>query len=173
MIQWATENNCKWNEDTCKYAALNGHLSCLQWGRENHCDWNKQSCQYADSKRPFHLPPMGQREWLPLKNNDLSCCCCCCCCCCCKWPSHNPSIWETKWLWLEHSYLSVCSCWWPSLLPPMGEREQLSLEHNKLSCCCWLSNGLERTADTIRSILISMRWSVCCSKLPSFLPSMG
>jgi len=31
---WARENGCPWNEETCAYAAINGHLDLLIWARE-------------------------------------------------------------------------------------------------------------------------------------------
>src|ERR1700688_2361817 len=40
ILKWARENGCPWDEVTCAYAALNGHLDILKWARENECPWN-------------------------------------------------------------------------------------------------------------------------------------
>ena len=41
------ENGCKWNSDTCYYAALGGHLEVLKWARDNGCEWGKDTCYFA------------------------------------------------------------------------------------------------------------------------------
>jgi hypothetical protein len=30
MLKWARENGCKWNEETCSFAALRGHFEALR-----------------------------------------------------------------------------------------------------------------------------------------------
>lgn len=44
IIQWARQNDCPWNKDTCEDAVFNGHLHILQWARQNGCRWNKYTC---------------------------------------------------------------------------------------------------------------------------------
>ena len=41
------ENECLWDEDTCRSAAVNGHIECLQYAHENGCRWNKDTCAQA------------------------------------------------------------------------------------------------------------------------------
>ena len=53
MLQWARENGCPWNEDTCAGAAAGGHLEVLKWARENGAPWDKYTCWYA--AEPGHL----------------------------------------------------------------------------------------------------------------------
>ena len=47
-VQWlrAQDPPCPWDEDTCKYAALGGHLEVLQWLREQEppCPWDEDTC---------------------------------------------------------------------------------------------------------------------------------
>jgi hypothetical protein len=44
MLQWARASGCPWNEYTCMYAALGGHLEVLQWAHANGCDWYEWAC---------------------------------------------------------------------------------------------------------------------------------
>ena len=37
IIQWARENGCEWNEDTCKGAVKAGHWDVAKWCMENGC----------------------------------------------------------------------------------------------------------------------------------------
>jgi hypothetical protein len=34
-------NQCPWDENTCAFAAENGHLELLKWCRSNLCPWNQ------------------------------------------------------------------------------------------------------------------------------------
>ena len=47
VLQWAHENGCPWNEDTCWCAAQGGHLHVLQWARANGCPWDERTCKEA------------------------------------------------------------------------------------------------------------------------------
>ncbi len=45
-LQWARENGCPWDKNTCVHTACGGHMSTLQWALENKskcpaniCDW--------------------------------------------------------------------------------------------------------------------------------------
>jgi len=40
VLQWAREQGCSWDADTCASAARSGHLRVLQWAREHHCLWD-------------------------------------------------------------------------------------------------------------------------------------
>ena len=40
LLKWTRENNRDWSEDTCTYAAYNGHLPALQYLHENGCPWD-------------------------------------------------------------------------------------------------------------------------------------
>ena len=53
VLQWARENGCEWNEETCRAAAAGGHLEVLQWARENGCEWDRFTC--AGAARGGHL----------------------------------------------------------------------------------------------------------------------
>lgn len=46
-LQWARENGCPWNADTCAEAARGGHLVVLQWLRANRCEWDEWTCAEA------------------------------------------------------------------------------------------------------------------------------
>ncbi len=54
LLQWARENACPWNQDTCALAAKGGHLPLLQWARENGCPWDEYTCALA--AKGGHLP---------------------------------------------------------------------------------------------------------------------
>ena len=41
--QWARENDCPWDEETCLYAVSEGHLETLRWARENGCPWSEET----------------------------------------------------------------------------------------------------------------------------------
>ena len=43
-MQWAREHGCPWDEMTCVFATLGGHLAVLQWAREHNCPWDWQTC---------------------------------------------------------------------------------------------------------------------------------
>jgi len=34
ILKWARANGCAWDEWTCAYAAIGGHLSILKWARD-------------------------------------------------------------------------------------------------------------------------------------------
>ena len=34
-------NGCPWDEDTCSWAALGGHVSCLEYAHVNGCPWDE------------------------------------------------------------------------------------------------------------------------------------
>jgi hypothetical protein len=54
VLQWAHQNGCEWNEETCQYAAKKGHLEVLSWAHENGCPWNLWTWTYAASQcRPY------------------------------------------------------------------------------------------------------------------------
>jgi hypothetical protein len=40
VLQWAHDNGCPWDEETCGQAAYFGHSDILQWARANGCPWN-------------------------------------------------------------------------------------------------------------------------------------
>ena len=41
VLQWARENDCPWDEETCARAAIGGHLEVLQWARAKGCPWDE------------------------------------------------------------------------------------------------------------------------------------
>jgi hypothetical protein len=47
ILQWAKANGCNWNYKTCSFAAYRGHLNILKWARANGCDWNYKTCTGA------------------------------------------------------------------------------------------------------------------------------
>ena len=72
VLEWARENGCPWDEDTCggggaaisihcsgarerlpvgredvRFAAYGGHLEVLKWARENGCPWDEDTCARA------------------------------------------------------------------------------------------------------------------------------
>jgi hypothetical protein len=46
-LKYAHENNCPWDEDTCKVAAEHRQLECLKYAHENGCPWNMWTCAFA------------------------------------------------------------------------------------------------------------------------------
>ena len=46
-LQWARENDCDWDEETCSAAAREGHLECLQWAHQNNCPWSEKTSEGA------------------------------------------------------------------------------------------------------------------------------
>ncbi len=36
-----------WDEWTCAFAALKGHLEVLQWAQSQGCPWNERTCAFA------------------------------------------------------------------------------------------------------------------------------
>ena len=60
MLQWARENGCPWDEETCSEAASGGHLETLKWARENGCPWNIEAVR-ANAAWGGHLEML---EWL-------------------------------------------------------------------------------------------------------------
>ena len=48
LFEWARECFCDWDEDTCSFVALNGHLSCLNWARENACEWDEEDFCFCE-----------------------------------------------------------------------------------------------------------------------------
>lgn len=47
LLQWAHEQSCPWNADTCWAAAEGGHLGCLKWLHEHGCPWFGRTCLAA------------------------------------------------------------------------------------------------------------------------------
>jgi hypothetical protein len=37
VLQWARENHCPWDQDTCEFAADYGELEVLRWAIEHGC----------------------------------------------------------------------------------------------------------------------------------------
>ncbi|KAJ8608423.1 hypothetical protein CTAYLR_010326 [Chrysophaeum taylorii] len=52
VLEWARASGCPWDERTCSAAARNGHLTLLKWARANGCPWKKADCLAAASDRP-------------------------------------------------------------------------------------------------------------------------
>ena len=53
VLQWLRSEaggKFRWDSDTCKIAAENGHLDVLKYAHQNGCPWNKYTCAYAASK---------------------------------------------------------------------------------------------------------------------------
>lgn len=46
-LQYAHENGCPWDEETCTAAAEYGHLGCLQYAHENGCPWDEYIAIWA------------------------------------------------------------------------------------------------------------------------------
>ena len=66
VLQWARQNGCPWDEYTCAEAAGGGHLEVLQWARQNGCPWDEYDLCQCSKRRPPGGTPMGPPEWLPL-----------------------------------------------------------------------------------------------------------
>jgi len=46
-LKYARENGCPWNTETCEGAAYNGHLECLKYAHEKGCPWDESTCSWA------------------------------------------------------------------------------------------------------------------------------
>jgi len=44
ILKWARAYQCPWDEETCFWAAVNGHLELLKWAGANQCP----CCQIDD-----------------------------------------------------------------------------------------------------------------------------
>jgi hypothetical protein len=62
ILQWAQENDCKWDEKTCTAAAKAGHLHILQWARDNGCDWDSDTCKAAAKAGHWHIARWAQEH---------------------------------------------------------------------------------------------------------------
>jgi hypothetical protein len=40
MLKWLHSQGCPWDEETCRDAAVNGHLEVLQFLHSQDCPWN-------------------------------------------------------------------------------------------------------------------------------------
>ena len=47
VLKYAHENGCPWDEGTCEWAAMGGHLDVLKYLHENGCPWEEMTCQVA------------------------------------------------------------------------------------------------------------------------------
>ena len=46
-LKYAHEHGCPWDEQTCAGAALSGQLECLQYAHEHGCPWDGRTCNLA------------------------------------------------------------------------------------------------------------------------------
>ena len=44
-----------WNEQTCRNAAMKGHLDLLKWCRGNKCPWDAETCANAATRSRLEL----------------------------------------------------------------------------------------------------------------------
>ncbi len=44
LLQWARENGCNWDDETCLYASKYGNLHILQYCVDNGCPFNRDEC---------------------------------------------------------------------------------------------------------------------------------
>ena len=87
-LKYVHENGCHWDEDTCKYAAENGHLECLKYAHENGCrKWNADAAKR--SPRVFEI-----RDENGCMNDILVLCCQ-------KWSPRVFEICARKRMFLE------------------------------------------------------------------------
>ena len=47
MLQWAHENGCPWDENTCVSAAKKGNLDILKWARLAGAPWNRRAVKIS------------------------------------------------------------------------------------------------------------------------------
>lgn len=57
MLQWARDQGCPWDSDTCVHAVLLGHLAVLQWAKIQGClrDSRIRCYEYAASEPQPHI----------------------------------------------------------------------------------------------------------------------
>lgn len=47
ILKFLYSQNCRWDEDTCSYAAEYGNLDCLIYARQHGCPWDSKTCELA------------------------------------------------------------------------------------------------------------------------------
>ena len=62
-LQWALQNGCPWDENTCKEAASGGHMGVLQWAHGNGCPWNEWTCSGAALGGHLEVLQWARENW--------------------------------------------------------------------------------------------------------------
>ncbi len=61
-LRYAHENGCLWDAETCRCAAVNGHLDCLRYAHENGCSWDELTCPIFSQKQKSGLFALCKHE---------------------------------------------------------------------------------------------------------------
>ena len=69
VIKYAHKNGCPWDEQTCSYAAYNGYLEILKYAHENGCEWNECACSYATSNGQLEVLKYLHENGCPCKHS--------------------------------------------------------------------------------------------------------
>jgi hypothetical protein len=70
VLKWAREHGCPWDERTCEFSALDGHLGVLQWARENGCPWDKWTCTNAASNGHLRILQWARKNGCPWNERE-------------------------------------------------------------------------------------------------------
>jgi len=54
LLQWAYNQGCPWDEDTCSYVAENGNFKGIQWLYSKGCPWG-DTCWFASMFGHFNI----------------------------------------------------------------------------------------------------------------------
>ena len=124
VLQWAHENGCTQNANTCWRAAEGGHLEVLQWLRANGCPWDEDTCSSAAEG--------GQLEIL-------------------QWAHANGCLWDEKTCTVaaERGHLDVLQWVRANGCPWDEDTCAHAVEGGDLEVLQWLyANGSPMTAET-------------------------
>ena len=85
VLKWARANGCPWDESTCEYAAARGYLEMLKWTRENDCPWDEGTCAYAALGGHLETLKWARANGCPWDEET------------CKWAALNGHLGVLKW----------------------------------------------------------------------------
>jgi len=54
-LKWAREQDCPFDQNTCRNAAEGGHLAVLRWLRELDCPWEPDVCSMVAGREMLAL----------------------------------------------------------------------------------------------------------------------
>ena len=117
ILQWTREIGCKWNDDSCKYAAPKE----LQWARENGCPWTEETCQLL--LRMAISPVANEQKRIAVPKGHFTCL---------QWARENGCDWDSDTcdVAAEGGHL-LCLQW---------ARENMC-EWNSSTCCAAAGSG--------------------------------
>jgi len=70
VLQWAREQDCPWDADTCSDAARGGHLEVLKWAWEHGCPFRQIACSQATAGGNEDMQTLIRQLWLQDVNRE-------------------------------------------------------------------------------------------------------